>query len=258
VFDKVYPCGSQQASSVNDIGEPQNGEGLPDLSSVPLNRLGRDRDCQRRIIRRIIASYDDFIIRWYCRIRFIILRLRFLEEIDQYIPRSGRILDVGCGFGLFSLFFASRCPCRELYGFDVDAERIATASHCASLLGLTNAHYEVGDAAITTLPDGLACIYTLDLLHHLPPGIVVPLLHRMHAALADAGILIIKDVDTRPVYKRTFTLALDRLMVGMEPIRYWSVQEMLSMLAEAGFAAHTHAMRDILPYPHRLYICRKQ
>ena len=38
----------------------------------------------------------------------------FLDEIGQYLPRGGRILDFGCGFGLFSLYFALRSPTCDL------------------------------------------------------------------------------------------------------------------------------------------------
>ncbi|UCE58134.1 MAG: methyltransferase domain-containing protein [Phycisphaerales bacterium] len=98
----------------------------------------------------------------------------------------------------------------------------------------------------------------LDLLHHLPKASVPPLLSRLHDALAHDGVMLVKDVDTRPFYKRWFTLWLDRLMVGMEPIHYWSVEAMIDMLEDTGFEVYTHEMRDILPYPHRLYICRKK
>lgn len=218
---------------------------------------GLESDAQRRLIARIIHTYDARIVRWYCRIRFLIMRLRMLEEIDQYIPSSGRILDLGCGFGLFSLFFASRAPGRMLYGCDLNPRRIEMARVCAAKLGIPNVDYKVSDATCFIPENPLSCIYMLDLLHHLPADLVPALLRRIYLALTAGGTLIIKDVDTTPAYKRLFTLALDRLMVGMEPIRYWSRQEMLRMLADAGFVAYTHDMRDWLPYPHRLYVCRK-
>ena len=61
-------------------------------------------------VKRIVAAYDDPIVRIYCTIRFMILRLRFLDEIGQYLPPSGQVLDVGCGFGLFALHFAMQNP----------------------------------------------------------------------------------------------------------------------------------------------------
>ena len=58
-------------------------------------------------IRSIVGSYDDLVIRLYSRVRFTILRQIFLEEIGQYLPKQGRVLDLGCGFGFFSLYFAA-------------------------------------------------------------------------------------------------------------------------------------------------------
>lgn len=186
------------------------------------------------------------------------MRLRILEELDQYIPCEGRTLDLGCGFGLFSLYFASQHPTRSMIGIDLNAGRIEAANRSAKLLGLSNVEYIAGDAVDQKFPSDLACVYTLDLLHHVPADGVPPLLKRIHASLAPTGLLLIKDVDTKPAYKRWFTLLLDRLMVGFEPIRYWSAEEMIDMLEGIGFQVYTHEIRDILPYPHRLYICRKQ
>ena len=58
------------------------------------------------IKKRIIRSYHNLIIKSYCYVRFLIMNMRILEEIEQYLPKTGRVLDVGCGFGLFSLYFA--------------------------------------------------------------------------------------------------------------------------------------------------------
>ncbi|MBI2161034.1 MAG: hypothetical protein HYU25_11790 [Candidatus Rokubacteria bacterium] len=49
-------------------------------------------------IRRIIGAYDDRVVRAYCWARFWILRQRLLDEIGQYLPESGEVLDIGCGF----------------------------------------------------------------------------------------------------------------------------------------------------------------
>jgi 2-polyprenyl-3-methyl-5-hydroxy-6-metoxy-1,4-benzoquinol methylase len=65
--------------------------------------------CREQIV-RVISAYDDLVIRAYCRGRFLILRGRFLDEIGQYLPEEGTILDVGCGFGLFSLYYAQLLP----------------------------------------------------------------------------------------------------------------------------------------------------
>ncbi len=53
-----------------------------------------------------MQSHDNLVIRLYSRVRFQIPRQIFLEEIGQYLPARGRLLEMGGGFGLFSLYFA--------------------------------------------------------------------------------------------------------------------------------------------------------
>src|ERR1700756_4416244 len=93
----------------------------------------------------VIRAYEDPIVRGYCWGPFWILRQRFLDEIGQYLPERGRVLDLGCGFGLFSLYYASIRPELRLEGLDRNARRIAMARAAARTLGLTNVRYEAGD-----------------------------------------------------------------------------------------------------------------
>lgn len=205
---------------------------------------------------RIVASYRSPFIRLYSMIRFAILRPVFLDEIDQYLPRSGRIMDIGCGFGLFSLYFAMLEPGRKFIGVDTDARRIGHACASGKKLGLDNVQYYVRDAQSIQAGSSFDAIYMLDLIHHLPEGEVPPFLEKLRDRLAPGGILIVKDVEDRPRWKMWFTLLLDRLMVGMEPIHYWPESELTRLLSSLGFEVRRHRMRDILPYPHILYVCR--
>jgi ubiquinone/menaquinone biosynthesis C-methylase UbiE len=97
-------------------------------------------------VRRIIGAYDDPVVRAYCWVRFGILRQRFLDEIGQYLPPAGEVLDLGCGFGLFSLYYASIAPRRFIRGLDLSARRIAMARRAAERLEITNVSYRLGDA----------------------------------------------------------------------------------------------------------------
>jgi 2-polyprenyl-6-hydroxyphenyl methylase/3-demethylubiquinone-9 3-methyltransferase len=206
--------------------------------------------------REIVKTYDNWIIRAYSQIRFVILRQSFLEEIDQYLPRVGRILDLGCGFGLFSLYFAAQSQERNVMGIDLDRKRIQYARTSAARLGLSNVEYMVGDAAEWVTEEEFDAIYMLDLVHHLPQHYISEFLHRIFARLRAGGVLLIKDVEDRPRWKMLFTLLLDRLMVGSEPIHYWSAPELIALLEQVGFSVVKHRMKDFLPYPHVLYVCR--
>jgi len=206
-------------------------------------------------IRSIVGAYDDPLIRAYCWARFLILRQRFLDEIGQYLPPSGAVLDIGCGFGLFSLYYAATGPARFVRGLDVNRRRVDMARRAAARLGIHNVQYEHGDARDWKGDGEVAAAYMLDIVHHVPPSAVPPLLAALRRSLPPGGRLLVKDVDTRPAPKRWFTWALDRLMAPRTPVRYWSAEELTAALERAGFDVRRHLMVDVLPYPHILYIC---
>jgi 2-polyprenyl-3-methyl-5-hydroxy-6-metoxy-1,4-benzoquinol methylase len=222
-----------------------------------LESARRRRARGRETIAAIVRNQPDAIVRAYSRVRFMILRQSFLDAIGQYFPERGEILDLGCGFGLFSLYYALMGPERRITGVDLDARRIDMARRCAAALGVTNATYHAENVLTWRDERTFDAIYMLDLVHHLPAASVAGTLEWLTARLAPGGTLIIKDVADRPTYKMLFTLALDRLMVGMEPIRYWPVLELSSLLRAFGFDVHVHSIRDVLPYPHVLYVCRR-
>ena len=207
-------------------------------------------------IRSVVRAYDDTVVRAYCWARFLILRQRFLEEIGQYLPASGPVLDIGCGFGLFSLYYAATEPTRFVRGLDLSARRIAMARRAAQRLRLDNVAYEQGDARHFKGDTEVAAAYMLDIVHHVPPTTVPALLGQLRRALAPGGLLLVKDVDTRPAPKRWFTWTLDRLMAPRTPVHYWSAEALTAALERAGFGVRRHLMVDILPYPHILYICK--
>ena len=209
-------------------------------------------------IHRVIAAYDDWIVRGYCWGRFGILRQRFLDEIGQYLPERGRVLDVGCGFGLFSLYYASVCPGLDIAGLDRNARRIAMAQAAAGRLGLFNVRYEVGDARDFRGGELFDAAYMLDIVHHIPEDAVRPLLDQLAKVLPAGGRLLIKDVDRRPAWKRWFTHALDKAMDPGTPVRYWAGEELQALAEAVGFRVYRHLMVDFLPYPHVLYVCERR
>jgi 2-polyprenyl-3-methyl-5-hydroxy-6-metoxy-1,4-benzoquinol methylase len=209
-------------------------------------------------IRRVVRAYDDPVVRAYCWARFAIVRQRFLDEIGQYLPTTGVVLDIGCGFGLFSLYYASAAPGRLMRGVDLNRRRITLARRAAARLGLENVAYEEADARDFKGDSEVAAAYMLDIVHHVPPTAVPPLLRQLHRAVMPGGTLLVKDVDTRPAAKRWFTWALDKLMDPRAPVHYWPAEELTETIVRAGFSVRRHLMVDVLPYPHILYVCTRQ
>src|SRR5262249_39502879 len=132
----------------------------------------RTRSMRSETVRSIIRAYDDPVVRAYCWVRFGILRQRFLDEIGQYLPEDGPVLDIGCGLGLFSLYYAATAPRRLVRGLDVNGRRIALARRAAVRLGIDNVAYAEGDARDFKGDTEVAGAYMLDIVHHVPPPTV--------------------------------------------------------------------------------------
>ncbi len=206
----------------------------------------------------IVASYrGSFFVQLYVRIRMWILGRRFLDEIAQYLPEDGNVLDVGCGFGLAALLFAISKPRRRIKGFDVSPSRIETARRAAERLGLTNATFEVAHVESARIAEPFDAAYMIDLVHHVPKEAVEPLVASIARNLRPDGTLLIKDLATRPRHLAFNAWLLDKVMYRGAPIHQWPVEELRALLQRHFKTVHVHALADVLPFPDVLYICRK-
>jgi 2-polyprenyl-3-methyl-5-hydroxy-6-metoxy-1,4-benzoquinol methylase len=212
----------------------------------------------KKAISRVISAYDHPVVRAYAWGRFQIFRQRFLDEIGQYLPERGIALDVGCGFGLFALYFAQLHPDLEIQGFDLSETRIQMAQRAAAKLGVSNVTFRVDDARTLKADGRYSAAYLLDIVHHVPEETVSPMLSELHRALAPGAHLLVKDLDTSPSWQRLFAHGLDLAMSPSSPVRYWPTEELSGLLARTGFEVKQHAMVDYLPYPHVLYVCTRR
>lgn len=210
-----------------------------------------------RAIARIVRTLPP-IERLYASIRFSILRPKLLSVMDLLLPAEGRILDVGCGFGLFAAYFAQTQPEREILGVDPDARRIRIAERVAASLALERHRFLACDARDAQVAGPFAAAYVLDVMHHIPREEQEPLLRRLRDLLAPGGVLVMKDVTTEPRFGLLFTEALDRVMVGFdEPLAYRHHREWGELLRKIGFKVRMVRVPDILPYPHVVIAAQK-
>jgi 2-polyprenyl-3-methyl-5-hydroxy-6-metoxy-1,4-benzoquinol methylase len=204
----------------------------------------------RDAIARIVRALPPFE-RTYSRVRFSILRPKLLSVMDLLLTDEGRILDVGCGFGLFAAYFGQTHPRRRIVGVDPDARRIGIARDMTARLGLGEHSFLVGDVRDAPIDGPFDAAYVLDVMHHLPVGDQLRVLRRLRDLLVPGGMLLVKDITTEPRSGLLFTEALDRLMVGWnEPLSYRHHREWGDMLTELGFKVRMVRVPDVLPYPH--------
>jgi 2-polyprenyl-3-methyl-5-hydroxy-6-metoxy-1,4-benzoquinol methylase len=197
-----------------------------------------------------IARALPLFERSYAIVRFLILRVKLLAVMDLLLPPDGRILDVGCGFGLWAAYFGQMEPARAIIGVDSSERRVEMAQRVVERLGV-QAQFLCADIRHADVEGPFAAAYVLDVLHHIPRADQRAVLERLRDLLAPSGVLLIKDITTEPWYGLKFTEVLDRAMVGFhEELAYRHHREWRELLEELGFRVRVVRVPDVLPYPH--------
>ena len=87
------------------------------LASRRPDRAGRDALALYRDAGR--AAHLHTLVRWWSAP---------FPAIEQALPPVGRVLEIGCGHGLFSTYAALSAPGRTVHGVDIDPDKILAAT----------------------------------------------------------------------------------------------------------------------------------
>jgi 1-acyl-sn-glycerol-3-phosphate acyltransferase len=141
-----------------------------------------------RLIRNYI--YKGPVLEWYCRIKTGLENNYQLFE--SLMPKTGKIIDVGCGYGFlpYMLMFMGRK--REILGVDYDDEKIAVANNCVDKSEKLS--FDVGDVTIYDFPPADGFIIS-DVLHYFKEEQQIKVIENCISKLNKGGVLVIRDAD---------------------------------------------------------------
>lgn len=204
---------------------------------------------------RTLALYDGSprADRLFVRARAFLSDLALLE---RHAPRSGAILDLGCGHGLVANLLALGSPARDVTGIDIAEEKIAAARRTVG--GRHNVRFQVADA--TTFGGGpYAAITVADVFYLIPPEGQRVLLASCARMLAPDGVLIWKSQVRHPRWKYAITRGQEWLMTTLGPTRghglhFLDTDESLAALRAAGLRAIALPLHSRRPYTDVLFL----
>jgi len=190
--------------------------------------------------------------------------------IERSLPVAGRVLEIGCGHGLLSLYLALCAPGRRVEGIDIDAHKIELARQAAS-------HLAPGEATVSfatvkpaepgqpaELPDGpFDAIVVNDVLYLMPEPMRRAVLEAAAAALAPDGVLVVKELDVAPRWKHaighTQELVATRVLsfTAGEVVEIAPMQTFADQLAALGLTTTLRRVDRGYPHPHALITARR-
>jgi 2-polyprenyl-3-methyl-5-hydroxy-6-metoxy-1,4-benzoquinol methylase len=205
-----------------------------------------------------LYAKQPLLTRWFVRFRHI---LSPLEALERMVPKEGRILDIGCGHGLFTNYMALREPSRKLLGVDPSPVKMKAAKITES--AVPNVRYLPGNAENVTDSGGFDAITIVDVLYLLPEDEQQKILKTCYRLLTNAGMLVLKTQDTRPRWRYWWTCAEESIMVkvGMthgSGVHFLPAEKSQKMLEEAGFTVTQHKLPSKIFYNNIVFIGHKK
>jgi dolichyl-phosphate beta-glucosyltransferase len=196
------------------------------------------------------------------------------SRMAEKLPPRGRILDLGCGHGLFAIAAARLEPGREVIGIDHDQARIALAR--AGAQGLPNIRFASGTlsdpdargeahaASSGAKPATASGVSIIDVMHYFPEPAQERLLSQAFDALEPGGTLIVREVDPsgglmsafNRFYERMATLTGFTRSEQKEKLHFRERADWEELLARIGFEVTSERCSHPL-FADILYVCRK-
>lgn len=208
--------------------------------------------------RRVLSLWDDAprgdrlhtAIRWWTAP---------FAALEHEIPLAGDILEVGCGHGVFSIYLAITSRARRVVGVDIDPGKIEMARDGAGRLdpGEGDITFEVSPSGdVPTIDGGWRCIVFADVLYLLPRDRRNALLAECARALAPGGLLVVKEVDTKPPLKAKLTKFQEVMATRVfkitdgETVDFPSSAELEAVVAELGLVTMAKRIDHGYLHPH--------
>lgn len=181
------------------------------------------------------------------------------EHLQSHLPQNGVIVDMGCGDGLLANYIAVSRPKINVYGVDINKDRIKEAQK-----GLKNTKFIQGDITNSSIPTADA-ILLIHVLHHLlSKKDQEKLLVQCKNKLKKNGVLIVAEIAEQPFIKYLFTWLTDHVTVPIlfegklfnPNVFFRQTKQWEGLFNKLGFSTETIYAHQGKPFSHILFICR--
>lgn len=176
-----------------------------------------------------------------------------LERIAEFVPKSGTILDLGCGYGITSNYLALLSSDRKVIGIELSDRKLKYARK-----NLPNVEFRNEDVTRLALPACKAVLLS-DVLHHLRSFEEQENLLRECVKLLDKdGVILVKEIDKKPAHKFLFTQFVDNVLYPGDRFYFRGEDEFKELLGRLNLSVEFHPIHKGKPLSHVMYVARKK
>jgi SAM-dependent methyltransferase len=164
------------------------------------------------------------------------LRIRLRRVLPSTKGRYERILDAGCGSGIFTMELAKRHPEAQVVGIELEQVLVDRSNEVARRAGLTNCRFEQGDVTKLDYEGEFDLVVSVDNFEHVEDDVAA--MRALWTALRPGGRLVAHV----PGYERRWLMFGKRVnfdVPGHVRPGYWA-EDLVGKLQTAGFEVTRH------------------
>ncbi|MHA2061359.1 MAG: class I SAM-dependent methyltransferase [Candidatus Sifarchaeia archaeon] len=213
----------------------------------------------QKYLKHLIRAYDypKGWEKFYLKFKY--RRNSAFDFIEEFVPKQGYIVDVGCGIGILANILAIGSANRRIHGIDLDARRISLAKRTENRR--KNLKFDVADVFDVSI-EAADVVIICDLLHHLELSTQKKVLIHVYKELKDEGLLVIKEVD-RSNKKWIISFLLDSFTEIMnitkgQKLCYRTGNQFMGIVKRIGFRLNEMKVLNGDITPHIMLLCSKR
>jgi cyclopropane fatty-acyl-phospholipid synthase-like methyltransferase len=178
------------------------------------------------------------------------------RAVAECVPNAGRILDAGCGHGLFALYLALTGAGRRVTGVDIDDDKLAVALRAAITAGV-DSRVDFESVVPDWRPEGRwDAIVEVDMLYLLGRVRAKDWIPSAASALAPGGRLVVKELDVVPEWKARWSEVQEVLATRVlritegEELELIPCDDVTDAMRAAGLAVEVRRLDHGRLHPH--------
>lgn len=176
-----------------------------------------------------------------------------VHEINQSLPSSGLIYEIGCGYGSLSFEIASHSTKRQVIGIDTSRKKIGDAQR--EYLR-PNLNFFEEDAKRYKYKRCSGVILS-DFLHHIDWSSQLKILDQVIGKLEKGGILILKEIVKDDGWRMWLSRLWDFLLYPKDKIYYRNLSDWKNILTRSSLQVDAKRQVPWFPGSTILFVCKR-